>query len=170
MGCAEVMGAFDTDMQGICHNNDLTVDNTTPTTSSYPYTPTIARRPEVVPNLGVVANATSLDYTHTLGRCDQNTTKPLKCSMFERFGKLLHMQQVCAYAQISLISLMFLRPIRSAISQVHRRHRERGRYTGGYRRWIRVGVYPPMVKWGRESGRGVEARSQVLPNCQIALF
>jgi hypothetical protein len=78
MGCAEVVGAFDTDMQGICHNNDLSVDNATPSVSPYPYPPTTARRPEVVPNLGVVAYATTSDYTHTLGRCDQTPTKPLK--------------------------------------------------------------------------------------------
>lgn len=123
MGCAEVVGAFDTDMQGICHNNDLSVDNATQTTSSYPYPPSTFGRFGVAPNLGVVAYATTLDYTHTLGRCDQTPTKSLKCSMFERFGKLLHMQQVCAYAQISLISLMFSRSIRTVIRQVHRRHR-----------------------------------------------
>lgn len=65
-------------MQGKCHNNDLSVDNTTRGDSSYPYPPTIPRRSEVVPNLGVVAYATTLDYTDTLGRCAQTTTKPLK--------------------------------------------------------------------------------------------
>ena len=48
----------------------------------------------------------------------------------------------------------------SRVSRVHR----------GVSVVVRVGVYPPMVKWGREIGRGVEARSQALPNCQIALF
>ena len=62
MGCAEVLGSFDTDMQGKCHNNDLSVDNTTRGDSSYPYPPTIARRPEVAPFLEVVANATTLKY------------------------------------------------------------------------------------------------------------
>lgn len=47
-------------MQGICHNNDLSVDNETPSVSPYPYAPTIARRPEVAPFLEVVANATTL--------------------------------------------------------------------------------------------------------------
>ena len=60
MGCAVVLGAFDTDMQGICHNNDLSVDNETPSVSPYPYPPTTARRREVAPFLEVVANATTL--------------------------------------------------------------------------------------------------------------
>jgi hypothetical protein len=77
-GLCRVVGAFDTDMQGICHNNRITVDNTTPSVSSYPYPPTIPRASEVVPNLGVVAFATTLNYTHTLGRCAQRPTKPLK--------------------------------------------------------------------------------------------
>ena len=123
MGCAVVLWSFDTDMQGICHNNDLSVDNETPSVSSYPYPPTTARRPEVAPFIEVVAFATTLHN-----------------------------------GQIHLISLGFMRATQST-SRVSRGQSHRG--TGGD---------PPMVKWGREIGRGVEARSQALPNCQIALF
>lgn len=81
MGCAEVLRAFDTDMQGICHNNDLSVDNETRGDSSYPYPPTTARRPEVAPFLEVVANATTLHngqiYLISLGfmRANQSTSR-----------------------------------------------------------------------------------------------
>ena len=114
-------------MQGICHNNDLSVDNETPSVSPYPYPPTTARRPEVAPNLEVVANATTLSYV-----------------------------------QMHLISLGFSRATQSTSRMSRDTQGGIGGGTGG--------GTPPMVKWGRESGGGVEATPQALPNCQIALF
>ena len=53
--------------QVLCHNKIMAVDKGGYLGDTYPYPPTTSRRPEVAPNLEVVAFATTLDYTHTLG-------------------------------------------------------------------------------------------------------
>lgn len=128
--------------QVLCHNKIMAVDKGGLLGDTYPYPPITSRRPEVAPNLEVVAFATTLDYTHTLGICEQKAPKPLKCSMFERLSMLLHMQLLWNYTH----TLGLCAPLTASHSQ--------GRGERGGSRSVGGGGTPPWLSRGAETGGG----------------